>query len=80
MHKEMNNLPVESIMMPVAVLRGDTRGTVILRRRPNVSFPSNRLSKNTGTVTELLILPTGNVADSKAELKSTSPTHIMPSQ
>lgn len=74
MYKKINYLPVESIMIPVAVpceLLGDTLCSVILRRRPNVSFPSNSLSKNTGTVTELLLLPGGNVADSRAELKST---------
>ena len=70
-------LPVESIMIPVAVLRElftDTLGVLILIPRANVSLPSARLSKNTGTVTELVVLPAGNVAVSAAELKSLSAT------
>lgn len=64
-------------MIPVAVSRdplADTLGTLTLRLRVNVSFPSNRLSKNTGTVTELLLLPAGNIADLEAEAKSTPAT------
>ena len=69
----MNHSLVESIMIPVAVPRellGDTLAAVILRRRSKVSFPSNILSKKTGTVTELVLLPAGNMAGNKAELKS----------
>lgn len=61
-------------MMPVAVPRvvlAITLLTDILKRRPNVSFPSNTLSRNTGTVTELLFVPAENVVDSRVASKST---------
>ena len=63
--------------MPVAVSReplADTLGTLMLRLSVNVSFPSNILSRNTGTVTELLLLPAGNIADLEPEAKSTPAT------
>ena len=65
-------------MMPVAVSRElltDTLGTLMLRLRVNVSFPSNILSKNTGTVTELLLLPAMNTADLEVASKSTPAIH-----
>ena len=60
-------------MIPVAVLREllkDTLGTLSLRLRANVSFPSKKLSKDTGMVTEVVVLPAGKVADCTSELKS----------
>jgi len=69
----MIKLPVESNMIPIAVPRellADTLGTRTLRLRANVSLPSNRLSKNTGMVTELVLLPGLNVADLEVESKS----------
>ena len=77
MYEQTIYLLVESIMMPVAVSRellAETLGTLMLRLRVNVSFSSNILSKNTGTVTELLLLPAGNTADLEVESKSTPAT------
>lgn len=64
-------------MIPVAVLRellAVTLGTLTLRLRANVSFPSTLLSKDTGMVTELVVLPARKVADRNSELKSTPAT------